>query len=556
MQPESDAQLLRRYAECGAETAFTELVRRHTNLVYSAALRQVDSSDAAAEIAQSVFIGLARDAQSLSPRIGPDASLAGWLCRSARNLSLNFRRDEFRRQTRERQAMEQLTSLPESAPDWERLRRVLDEAMSQLSESDYDALVLRFFQNQDFRSVGVALGMSDDTAQKRVGRALEKLRGLLSQRGVTTTAAALSVAIAANAVQAAPVGLAITISTAATLAGTTLTTTAAATATKAIVMTTLQKTLVTVTVAVLAGAGIYEAQQASQLRRQVLALEQQQSPVAEQARQLSEALGEATNQVAALRADNERLNRNTGELLRLRGMAGVARRAIDETEQLRAQLTRQASEPVDNPISEAMADARKHALEQRAEGRLSRMTSSLNLTPEQAQAARDILMGQAQAMSAGMQQVYSGKYDKDKLAKLRQDAGNVEEQIKALLTPDQQAGYQTYQQAEAARNASLAANNELRRMQSSLDLAPEQLDGVYAALYEVSFNQAIASTAPSTGDMTGAAEAMQGDMDQKTKALESVLTPAQLDKYRQQQAIQSKLLKDIMSKMEGSAGPK
>jgi len=122
MQPKSDAQLLRKYAQHGAEPAFAEIVARHTNLVYSAALRQVDAPDIAAEVAQSVFIGLARGARSLSRKLAENASLAGWLCRSARNISLNVRRDEFRRHSRERQAMENLDSIPDTTPDWERLR--------------------------------------------------------------------------------------------------------------------------------------------------------------------------------------------------------------------------------------------------------------------------------------------------------------------------------------------------------------------------------------------------------------------------------------------------
>ena len=99
MNSNSDAQLLRQYAEQGTEAAFAEIVARHTDLVFSAALRHVGSPDIAAEVSQSVFIALAR---SLSPRLSQDASLAGWLCRSARNLSLNHRRDEFRRHSRER----------------------------------------------------------------------------------------------------------------------------------------------------------------------------------------------------------------------------------------------------------------------------------------------------------------------------------------------------------------------------------------------------------------------------------------------------------------------
>jgi RNA polymerase sigma factor (sigma-70 family) len=150
--------------------------------------------------------------------LNPDASLAGWLCRCTRNLALNLRRDDFRRHSRERQAMETLHPSPETPPDWDRLRPILDEAISGLNDADHDALVLRFFKNHDLRTVGLMMGVSADTAQKRVDRALEKLRGHLAQKGITTTAAALSVVIAANAIQAAPVGLAVTISAAATIA--------------------------------------------------------------------------------------------------------------------------------------------------------------------------------------------------------------------------------------------------------------------------------------------------------------------------------------------------
>jgi RNA polymerase sigma factor (sigma-70 family) len=316
MHEKSDAQLLRGYAQHGDEAAFAELVNRHTNLVYSAAARQVDSPDLAAEVAQSAFIGLARGAQSLSPRLTEDASLAGWLCRSARNISLNLRRDEFRRHSRERQAMEHFNPISETATDWERLRPVLDDAMSALDETDYDALVMRYFKNQHLRSVGLALGVSDDTAQKRISRALDKLREHLSRRGINTTATALSGVLTANAVQAAPVGLAVTISTAATLAGTTIATTA--TATKAIAMTTLQKTLIAATLVAAVGTGIYEARQASNLRDEVQSLQQQQTLLAEQLRQKRDG---ATSRLAALLAENEQLKskQNTTELLKLRG---------------------------------------------------------------------------------------------------------------------------------------------------------------------------------------------------------------------------------------------
>lgn len=230
-------------------------------------------------------------------------------------------------------------------------------------------------------------------------------------------------------------------------------------------------------------------------------------------------------------------------------MAGVARRANAEAQALRAQLARQANEPGNNPVPGAIADAMKLAMEQQVDGRLSRMEASLNLTPEQEQSAREILTRQAQAMSAGMQQAFSGKFDKEELARLGKNAGNTDEQIKALLSPDQKAAYPSYQREEAAHNAQLAANNELMLLQATVGLTSEQQDRAFAALYDANLNQLTGNTRPPSGNQ---ADVMQWTLDQKAKALEPVLTPAQLASYQQQQSIQSKLAKDILSKMQGT----
>ena len=87
--------------------------------------------------------------------------------------------------------------------------------MESLDETDRSAVLLRYFENKNLREVGEALGASEDAAQKRVSRAVERLREFFSKRNVTIGASGLAVLISANAVQAAPVGLAATISAAA-----------------------------------------------------------------------------------------------------------------------------------------------------------------------------------------------------------------------------------------------------------------------------------------------------------------------------------------------------
>ena len=91
-------------------------------------------------------------------------------------------------------------------------------------------------------------------------------------------------------------------------------------------MTTLQKALIAVTLAVVTGAVIFEARKASSLDTELRSLRQQQAELAEQLQQLQRERDEVTRQLIAVRADNERLNANASELLRLRGEVGLLRR--------------------------------------------------------------------------------------------------------------------------------------------------------------------------------------------------------------------------------------
>lgn len=553
--------LLAEYRRNGSDAAFRELVARFVGLVYSTALRLVEGDVHRAEdVTQTVFVDLACMARTLPDNV----RLGGWLHRHTCFVAATLMRGERRRHARERQAVEMNTLQNNSEADFSQVAPLLDEAINELGEADRTAILLRFFEQQDFRSVDLALGSNEDAARRRVTRALEKLEEFLKLRGVRTSAASLGVVLTANAVLAAPVGLSLTISTAAALTGTTLATTATATTIKTIAMTTLEKTIIIVTIAAAVGGGIYEARQNSKLRGENELLQQQTAQLKTESESLSNRLTAIGNTQSppAKSLPDEQFN----ELLRLRGMAGMARQAIGEAEQLRAQLAHQTSEATNNPVTRATADVMKQGVEQRTEGRLSRMTASLHLTAEQAQAAREILMRQARMQSAAMQQGVSGKLDMKEIMRQAMEAGDPNEQIKALLTPDQQAAFPAYRQEEAAHNASLTANQELLNMQSTLGLTAEQTDRVYAALYEVSFNQRTGRTQPpSTHDdplrvlddpLAAQAEAQQWTLNQKIKALESVLTPTQLENYRQLQALQAKLEKEMLDKMQGSTNAK
>lgn len=204
--------MLRSYAETRSEESFAELVRRHLDLVYSAAIRQVNGdASLAKDVAQIVFTDLARKASSLANR----ESLTGWLYASTRFAALNAVRSERRRTAREQEAysMSELLNDPKTEPDWATLRPVLDEVMLELKEPDREAILLRYFENRSLAEIGLRLGLNENSARMRVQRALEKLRDQLSRRGIASTVAIASV-ISANAVQVAPAGLAGTLASA------------------------------------------------------------------------------------------------------------------------------------------------------------------------------------------------------------------------------------------------------------------------------------------------------------------------------------------------------
>src|SRR5664280_2175893 len=205
MPDADDIELLRDYGRHGSETAFAELVRRHIALVYSVALRNVGITAHAEEITQAVFIILSRKTGGLRP----DTILEGWLYETTRLVALSFLRGERRRQFREQEAYMQST-LQESneTAAWHQFAPLLDEALARLGKKERDAVVLRFFKDQNLREVAAALNINEPAAQRRVHRAVEKLRQFFMKRGLALSSGTITGAISANSVHAAPVALA------------------------------------------------------------------------------------------------------------------------------------------------------------------------------------------------------------------------------------------------------------------------------------------------------------------------------------------------------------
>src|SRR5215510_4423002 len=176
-----DFELLQRFTRHGEQSAFAGVVRRHLDLVFATALRKVEDTGAAQEVAQNVFAVLARKAWQFAS----DDSLPAWLHKAALLESKSWLRGELGRRRRQQTATELGTTMntSEDQPAFHALVPLLDEALLSLREKDRAALLLRFYESQSLRDVGTAFGITEDTARKRVQSALEKLADFFKQRG-------------------------------------------------------------------------------------------------------------------------------------------------------------------------------------------------------------------------------------------------------------------------------------------------------------------------------------------------------------------------------------
>jgi RNA polymerase sigma factor (sigma-70 family) len=314
-----DAELLQRYAASRSGEDFAELVRRHLPLVYAAALRQLDGAVHRAEdVAQTVFIELARRARPLSRR----TEIVGWLHTTTHHAAAKLKRSEQRRQVREQEALHmQENSSPSSAAiEWERLRPVLDEVMLELNDREREVILMRYFQAQRLAEVGRRLGLSEDAVRMRVERALDKLRQRLARREITSTTAALAVVLANQPAVAASASLAATV-TAAALAGSGTAIGAGVGAWTTFVNMTKLQMGISGALAVVGTAGFaLQAQSTAQLHAEAAALRQENA-----------ALG-------TLRADNWQLVRTAAEVEEMRRDDAALARLHDEATALRGRL--------------------------------------------------------------------------------------------------------------------------------------------------------------------------------------------------------------------------
>jgi RNA polymerase sigma factor (sigma-70 family) len=194
----NERELLTRFATDGCDRSFEQLVRQNVDMIFSAARRQVGGCELAEDVTQAVFVLLARKAGKIR---GP---LAGWLILTTHFCAANAKKLAARREFHERRAgeMKLAESGAREQSEWDSYAPMLDGAMARLGEKDRNAVAMRHLQNVSFKEIGVALGISEEAARKRVDRATDRLRRILS--GKTVVPAAMVTQLAERGSAAAP----------------------------------------------------------------------------------------------------------------------------------------------------------------------------------------------------------------------------------------------------------------------------------------------------------------------------------------------------------------
>lgn len=203
-EPLTDRQLLWEYVSQKSHQAFEIIVGRHADLVFGTAMRRLGNPPAAEEVAQNVFIALARKAG----RIQVDVSLAAWLHKTAVLEARHWWRTELRRERREQAAVNLGTTMQDNASLLKSLGPLLDDALLELRPTDRQALMLRYFEKRNYREVGAHLGMGEDAARKRVDKALTQLTRFFRRQGYAVPTAAATASVLVESIQSAPINLA------------------------------------------------------------------------------------------------------------------------------------------------------------------------------------------------------------------------------------------------------------------------------------------------------------------------------------------------------------
>jgi RNA polymerase sigma factor (sigma-70 family) len=195
----TDWELLRQYRENHSNEAFRKLADRHMKLVYSTCRRDLDNAQAAEDATQLVFILLARKAGAISP----NGSVSSWLFGAARFVCKDMIKSEMRRRRREEAAFD-MEQMKTGNTDWDQIELQINDALTSLTRADREAVLMRYYDGMSLQEIAGQIGTTEDSARKRVARAVDRLRRYFQREQATAQLLSLDSLLLAYASHAVP----------------------------------------------------------------------------------------------------------------------------------------------------------------------------------------------------------------------------------------------------------------------------------------------------------------------------------------------------------------
>jgi len=198
----TDWELLQRWVAEGSREALGEVVRRHMDMVYATARREVADEHLAEDITQAVFLVMMRRAK----HIGPKVSVGGWLFKVTRFAAADARKSWARRRRLEQEVAQMKPTATEEGTSelWSQIAPALNEAIANLREVDRNVVIMKYLEGKSHAEVAAALGGTENRVRQQLFRALKKLRDALAHRGIVAEDVTLTNALESRAHRPTP----------------------------------------------------------------------------------------------------------------------------------------------------------------------------------------------------------------------------------------------------------------------------------------------------------------------------------------------------------------
>jgi len=194
-----DQDLLRRFADERDEAAFATLLHRHGPMVLRVCRRVLHNWHDAEDAFQATFLTLARRARAIRKQ----ASVASWLHGVAYRVSLQANANGRRMNISSPSSTDKHSGTPDDDVTWRELRSILDAELNRLPEKYRAPLLLCYLEGQTRDEAAQSLGCPLGTLKSRLERGRDLLRGRLTRRGLTLSAALVGIGLEGSTASAA-----------------------------------------------------------------------------------------------------------------------------------------------------------------------------------------------------------------------------------------------------------------------------------------------------------------------------------------------------------------